>query len=75
MTEEQLNSERDVLSDMLTNSINELNKYFDSIIILATRSDNNGETTYCGESRGNYYANYGVIKMWLDKQTLNGEIE
>jgi hypothetical protein len=40
---------------------------FESVQICATRQEGN-DTFYTCKGSGNYFARYGVVKMWLDSE-------
>ncbi len=74
MTDEQLEKENAELSEVMHEKVKELAKYFDSVQIFCTKheSDKIG-TSHLTECSGNYFARYGQIKLWVEKQSLNGE--
>lgn len=74
MTDEQLEKENTVISEIMREKVKELSKYFDSVQIFCTRheSDKIG-TIHLTECSGNFFTRFGQIKLWLDKQSLNGE--
>ncbi len=74
MTDEQLEKENEVLLGIMNEKVKELSKYFDSVQIFCTKheSDKIG-TSHLTEYSGNFFARYGQIKLWLEKQSLSGE--
>ena len=62
------------LSKLLTEKVDELKPFFDSIIIFATKhNDEEIGTSRIHHEVGNCFANYGLVKLWIDKQTLERE--
>ncbi len=61
------------LSRLLAEKAEELVPFFDTVIVFATKHEKDG-TLRVHHEIGNMFANYGIVKLWLDKQQL-GEDE
>lgn len=69
LNEEDMNqrSERD--QKILRSHAAQLMEHFDSVQIVVTRFDSDVQQTFKGnQGCGNWYANFGAVKEWLEEQ-------
>lgn len=56
---------------LLENHANQLMEHFDTVQIFATRNcPSEGGTVDCQMGKGNWFARYGQIGLWLDRQIV-----
>jgi len=72
MTEKNVDEFNDELVKVLEEKIKDIKPLFDSIIIFATKhNDDKIGTTRIKLESGNFFANYGMTKLWVKEQTLD----
>ncbi len=70
MNETELEKINNDLLQKLKNICDELNPYFDSVQIFTTKHEGNKTgTTEMNWGVGNWFARYGQIKQWVDKNS------
>lgn len=72
MKQEKLNS----LKQKVEQAARVLNEHFESVVIHVTLK-NDESNSYMGFTKraGNYYANYGVSKLWVEEQEEDTRID
>lgn len=54
--------------ELLAKHCAEIGEHFDSVRIFVTKYEGNGNTFRGTKSNGNYYAQLGQIKIWLEQE-------
>ena len=74
--------QRDQDLEMVQKHARALHEFFDSVQIFCTRynpngveEDDEGSTTRVSHGEGNYYARYGQVAQWVDKERAVTERE
>lgn len=53
----------------------ELAKHFDSVQIFCTRQPSSAYSSCVNLGKGNFYARYGQVRLWVDEQVLSDKEE
>ena len=67
--EEGDDAEAERFQKILRSHVAQLMEHFDSVEVVVTKYDSENERTYKGNrGGGNWYANYGACKEWVQEQ-------